>query len=345
MSAADPLVCLLTNPVSGAGRGRGASETARRELARLGVRVFDATGSSASRSLRRAHVAAEGADAVVVVGGDGMAHLGAEVAAAHDLPLGLVPAGTGDDVARGLGLAGRDPAQAVRRVVAALRAGRTRGVDVLAVAGGDGTGSPERNGSPRPPDGGDRERVVLGVVSAGFDALVNERANGWRWPRGRARYVLAVARELPVRPRTTYRLVVDGVPETRDALLVAMANTSSFGGGMRIAPDADAGDGHLDLVVVDPLPAWEIARVFPRVFSGTHVDHPAVSVRRARSVEVAVVEEDRGHEHRGDEHREDEHRRGEERSVTGLPVYGDGERLGTLPLAVRVRPRGLRVLA
>ncbi|NNH24718.1 hypothetical protein HLB09_16815, partial [Pseudokineococcus marinus] len=225
------------------------------------------------------------------------------------------------------------------------RAGRTRGVDVLAVAGGDGTGSPERNGSPRPPDGGDRERVVLGVVSAGFDALVNERANGWRWPRGRARYVLAVARELPVRPRTTYRLVVDGVPETRDALLVAMANTSSFGGGMRIAPDADAGDGHLDLVVVDPLPAWEIARVFPRVFSGTHVDHPAVSVRRARSVEVAVVEEDRGHEHRGDEHREDEHRRGEERSVTGLPVYGDGERLGTLPLAVRVRPRGLRVLA
>jgi len=318
----DPLICLLTNPVSGAGRGRGASVTARRELARLGVRVFDATGSSASRSLRRAHVAAEGADAVLVVGGDGMAHLGAEVAAAHDLPLGLVPAGTGDDVARGLGLDGRDPARAARRAVAALRAGRTRRVDVLAVEGGDAVGSPERSGSPRPEDGTARERIVLGVVSAGFDALVNERANSWRWPRGRARYVLAVARELPARRPLRYTLVVDGVPETREALLVALANTSSFGGGMRIAPDADAADGALELVVVDPLPGLEIAKVFPKVFAGTHVGHPAVSVRRARSVRLSA--EDDGRQ---------------------MPAYGDGERLGGLPLSVRVRPGGLRVLA
>ena len=318
----DPLVCLLTNPVSGAGRGHGASAAARRELDRLGVRVFDATGSSASRSLRRAHVAAEGADAVLVVGGDGMAHLGAEVAAAHDLPLGLVPAGTGDDVARGLGLDGRDPARATRRAVAALRAGRTRRVDVLAVGGGDAAGSPERSGSPAPADGAARERLVLGVVSAGFDAVVNERANGWRWPRGRARYVLAAARELPVRRPLRYTLVVDGVPETREALLVALANTSSFGGGMRIAPDADAGDGALDLVVVDPLPGWEVARVFPKVFAGTHVGHPAVSVRRARSVHLSAEAHGRD-----------------------APAYGDGERLGALPLSVGVRPGGLRVLA
>lgn len=318
----DPLVCLLTNPSSGAGRGRGASATARQELARLGVRVFDATGSSASRSLRRAHVAAEGADAVLVVGGDGMAHLGAEVAAAHGLPLGLVPAGTGDDVARGLGLDGRDPARAVRRAVAALREGRTRAVDVVAVEGGAADGSPGASGLSRERGGDQRERLVLGVVSAGFDAVVNERANGWAWPRGRARYVLAAARELPVRRSLRYDLVVDGVPERREALLVAVANTSSFGGGMRIAPGADAADGALDLVVVDPLPAWELARVFPRVFSGRHVDHPAVSIRRVRSVRLSADDDGRA-----------------------VPAYGDGERLGALPLAVGVRPGGLRVLA
>ncbi|MEJ5944985.1 diacylglycerol kinase family protein [Pseudokineococcus basanitobsidens] len=325
-----PLVCLLTNPVSGAGRGRGASLAAHRELGRLGVRVFDATGSSASRSLRRAHVAASGADAVLVVGGDGMAHLGAEVAAAHDLPLGVVPAGTGDDVARGLGLAGRDPATATRRAVAALQEGRSRAVDVLAVEGGDAVGSPEASGSP--PEAAPRERLVLGVVSAGFDAAVNERANGWSWPRGRARYVLAVARELPARRALRYRLVVDGVPEERDALLVALANTSSFGGGMRIAPDADAADGRLELVTVDPLPAHEVARVFPQVFSGRHVDHPAVTVRRARSVELAV-EPGGGR------------RRAGAAGPAPAPVYGDGERLGALPMTVRVRPGGLRVLA
>ena len=320
MSAGDPLVCLLTNPTSGAGRGHGAGQAVTAELHRLGVRFFDATGSSASGSLRRAHVAAAGADAVVVVGGDGMVHLAAEVAAAHDLPLGVVPAGTGDDVARGLGLAVRDPGDATRAVVAALRAGRTRPVDVLAVRGGDPAGSPEHRGSPRSAGSDRYERVVLGVVSAGFDALVNERANGWSWPRGRARYVMAVARELPGRRSLDYSLVVDGVPEHRQALLVAVANTPSFGGGMRIAPDADPGDGLLDLVVVAPLPAWELARVFPRVFTGTHVHHPAVEVRRVREVELAAGGDD-------------------------LPVYGDGERLGTLPLRVGVRPGGLRVLA
>ena len=131
---------------------------------------------------------------------------------------------------------------------------------------------------------------------------------------------MAVARELPGRRSLDYSLVVDGVPEHRQALLVAVANTASFGGGMRIAPDADPGDGVLDLVVVAPLPAWELARVFPRVFSGTHVDHPAVEVRRVREVELAAEGDD-------------------------LPVYGDGERLGTLPLRVGVRPGGLRVLA
>ncbi|MEJ5915637.1 diacylglycerol/lipid kinase family protein [Pseudokineococcus sp. 1T1Z-3] len=336
----DPaLVCLLTNPASGAGRGQGAADAARHVLKALGVRVFDATGSSASRSLRRAHVAAAGADAVVVVGGDGMAHLGAEVATAHDLPLGIVPAGTGDDVARGLGLPSGDPAASTRRVVAALREGRARSVDVLGVAGGDGAGAPEANGSPAD----DGERVVLGVVSAGFDAAVNARANSWRWPRGGSRYVLAAARELPAHRPLRYRLVVDGVVEEREAFLVAVANTSSIGGGMQIAPDADPGDGLVDLVTVDALPAREVARVFPRVFSGRHVEHPAVTVRRAREVELSV---EAGGGYGPDAPRRataGRDRRG--RPHGPAPAFGDGERLGDLPLRVQVRPGGLRVLS
>ena len=105
-------------------------------------------------------------------------------------------------------------------------------------------------------------RWWVGVLGAGFDARVNERANGWSWPTGRWRYVLAVARELPVFRPIPYVVEVDGQRRETGAMLVAVANGPSYGGGMRVCPDAVLDDGLLDvLVLLGDLDAGLPARV------------------------------------------------------------------------------------
>jgi diacylglycerol kinase (ATP) len=236
--------------------------------------------------------------ALVVVGGDGMVRAGVNLVAGGTVPLGIVPAGTGNDVARALGLPA-DPVAAARALAEAVLEGRTRAVDAACVCGPDG------------------DSWFAGVLGAGFDAVVNERANGWRWVRGRSRYTLAVARELPVfRPRD-YTLTLDGAPWRTRAMLVAVANGPSYGGGMRVAPAASMGDGLLDVLVVGPLSRREFVRVFPRVFRGTHVEHPAVTIRRAVRVDIAAE---------------------------GIVAYADGERVGRLPLRCEVVPGVLSLL-
>jgi diacylglycerol kinase (ATP) len=166
--------------------------------------------------------------------------------------------------------------------------------------------------------GGQVERWFAGVLGAGFDAIVNERAEGWRRPRGRARYLLAVARELPVfRPRD-YELDLDGKRWATRAMLVTVANAPSYGGGMRVCPDARMDDALLDVLVLEPISRAQFVRLFPRVYSGTHVRHPRVKLARARRVRVRA---------------------------DGVVGYADGERFGPLPLDCEVVPGALRVLA
>jgi diacylglycerol kinase (ATP) len=243
---------------------------------------------------------ASGPDALVVVGGDGMVHLGANLLTRSGIPLGIVPSGTGNDVARGLGIPVGDDAAAIASLLDALH---------------------------RPPRVIDAGRVLntsgdvtwfAGVLSAGFDAVVNERANRMRWPRGRSRYNHALLRELAVLKPIRYRLVLDGEETVTDALLVAVANNRSFGGGMLITPDAKLDDGLLDVFVVKPMSRLAFLRIFPRVFAGTHVSDPRVSIRR---VTTARIEAD------------------------GVIAYADGERVSSLPLEAEVIPGALRVLA
>ncbi|MGL5909534.1 MAG: sphingosine kinase, partial [Phycicoccus sp.] len=158
----------------------------------------------------------------------------------------------------------------------------------------------------------------VGVLAAGFDAVVNERANRWRRPRGPLRYHLATVRELPVFRPIPYVLVLDGRRFETEAMLVAVGNGPSYGGGMRVTPDASFDDGLLDVLVAHRISAFELLRVFPRVFRGSHVTHPAVEIVRARSVQLQAV---------------------------GIVAYADGERLGPLPLTVEVVPDALGVLA
>lgn len=240
-----------------------------------------------------------GLDALVVVGGDGMVSLAVEAVRDSGLPFGVVPSGTGNDIARGLGIPLGDPAAAIASLLRALE-GEPRVIDAGTVTDGE------------------RTTWFVGAVSAGFDALVNERANRMRRPRGRSRYTIAILRELlALRPRR-YELTVDGAPETVDAVLLAVANNTSIGGGMLIAPQADLADGRFDLFIVAPVSRFRFLRLFPKVFSGAHTDLDIVRLSRVRSVSIAA---------------------------DGVTAYADGERIGPPPVTIDVVPGALRVLA
>ena len=293
-------VGLAVNPTSGQGRGAQAGDQAARHLLAAGIEVTVLTGVDAGDLSRRIAAALGRIDALVVVGGDGMVNLGVNATAGTGTPLGIVPAGTGNDIGRALGLPVADWSGAADLVRRALATGATRRVDAARCTGA-GT-----------------DRWFAGVLGAGFDALVNERANGWRWPRGRMRYNLAIARELPTfRPRE-YLIDLDGERHSSRAMLVAIGNGPSYGGGMRVLPDARMDDGLLDVMVLEPVSRLEFLRIFPRVYSGTHVSHPRVRLHRAREVCVQAA---------------------------GIVGYADGERFGPLPLTSRVVPGALSLLA
>jgi diacylglycerol kinase (ATP) len=300
-------IALAVNPTAGRGRGARAGELAVRSLAAAGVDVDLLRGDDAADLARRiADGLDRGSQALVVVGGDGIVNLGVNAVAGTTVPLGIVPAGTGNDLALGLGIPVGDPFRAVEQLRARLADGAD-GADDVSWRAVDAVRC----------TGGSVERWFAGVLGAGFDAIVNERAEGWRRPRGRSRYVLALARELPVfRPRE-YQLELDGERWATRAMLVAVANAPSYGGGMRVCPDARMDDGLLDVLVLEPISRAQFVRIFPRVYSGAHVGHPRVTIVRAGRVRVAAD------------------------SVVG---YADGERFGPLPLECVVVPGALRVL-
>jgi len=298
-------VGLLVNPTAGRGEGRVAGRRAFAALRRLGHAVVDLTGADLAEAGARLAAEVAGLEAVVVVGGDGLVHAAVAAVAGTGTALGIVPAGTGNDIARGLDLPRGDPALAVQRVSASLRAGRVRSVDAVRVRTDDGDG------------------WFVSILASGVDALINERANAWRWPSGPSRYTLAAITELARVRSIALRVVLDGERVLDvDALLVAVANTRSYGGGLQMAPDADPADGLLDVVVVDRLPALRALAVFPRVRAGGHLSHPAVHVHRTRTVRLEL----------------------REGSASPRP-HADGEPTGRLPVTCEVVPGALRVLA
>jgi diacylglycerol kinase (ATP) len=290
---------LIVNPTSGKNTGARVGTDALTLLRAGGVDIVDLSAADALGAAAKGRRAVEeaGLDALVVAGGDGMVHLGTNLCAGTGVPLGVIAAGTGNDIARELGLPVRDAAKSVERILA----GHTRTVDAARYVAPTG-----------------EVKWFVGVLAGGFDAVVNERANRWRWPRGPMRYNLAVARELPVFRPIPYVLELDGDRRETEAMLVAVGNGPAYGGGMRVTPDAQFDDGLLDVLLLHRLPMHEFLRVFPRVFSGTHVSHPAVEVVRARTVGL---------------------------EATGIVSYADGERFAPLPITLEAVPGALTVLA
>jgi diacylglycerol kinase (ATP) len=288
-------VAVLISPAAGRGRAHALSGAVLETLRAGGLepQVLPATtGAEAERQAAEAVTAGTGA--VVAVGGDGAAHAALQAVAGTTTPLAVVPAGTGNDLALALGIP-QGAVAAARAVAEDLVAGDVRAVDAGRTGG----------------------RWWATVLCCGFDSAVTDRANRLRWPRGRRRYDVAILAELAaLRPRRL-TLVLDGETSTVPVTLVAVGNTSGYGGGMKVCPGADPADGLFDVTVVGPLSRLELVRQRPRLTAGTHVENAAVTVHRAARVEL---------------------------SAPGVTTYADGEPVAPLPAVAECVPGALRIV-
>lgn len=285
-------IALLTNPTSGKGQGMRTAAIALPRLKEAGFRVRTLVGRDAAEALEMARrCVAEGTDSLVVVGGDGLVHLAVQALAGSETSLGIIPAGAGNDAARYLDIPRSDPQAAADVVVGS----RTRRIDLARVGAVH----------------------LVTVLVAGFASRVNERANAVSWPRGLMRYHVATLAELRALEPVRYTLELDGEVRQVEAMLVAVSNGPSFGGGLRIAHGDSIDDGWLDVVVVKTMSRLDLVRTYPRLHAGGHTRHPQYEHHRVRSVNVAAP---------------------------GIVAYADGERVGALPLTVDVAPLALKVL-
>ena len=298
---------VVVNPAAGSGTAVPVGRRVHQLLTAAGHTIHDFSASTLAQATDRARAAATaGLAGLVIVGGDGAVHLGVNVVAGTSLPLGIVPAGTGNDIALALRVP-KDVDRAVADILAALVT-RPRAIDAVRVGR---------------PDAAAYEWYV-GVLSCGFDAAVNATANSYRFPPGHAKYLRAVAAELPRFRPFGYRVQLEGGQVwTSAGTVVAVANIAWFGGGLKVAPDADPDDGLLDVVVAGPFSRSGVVGIFPKLYGGTHIGDPRVQVFRSRTVTIEHAPDLGPHPPVG---------------------YADGERIGPLPLRCEVVPGALHVL-
>jgi diacylglycerol kinase (ATP) len=288
---------MVVHPASGLGRaGRIADTVAERLRGAVDdlVTVAASTVEESRRLMDRAHDVS--LDLLVVVGGDGSAHQGVQFCADSGVALAVIPAGTGNDLARTLG-APKDPLAATDALVAAIKAGERTKIDLGRVAGGP---------------------WFAGVLCAGFDSAVNERANRMRWPAGPRRYDLAILAELAKLRPGRLCLVEDGARTEVDATQIAVGNIPHYGGGIPICPAADPTDGVFDVTLVGRASRFDLIKMLPGLRTGNHVHHPIVTTSRAREVRLG--------------------------EANGWVAYADGERIGPLPVEVSCVPEALTVV-
>lgn len=258
---------VLVNPYAGGGRAGALWQRWRREARRLGSFAEHVAEGRAGTLEAVRRLVEQGCERCVVWGGDGTVHLVAgallEVGAGAAVTLGLLPAGTGCDLARAFGVP--------RRIDPALRRALW--------------------GPPLPCDAGrcDGRRAsffFVNIASAGISGLVDEQVNS-QPHRGATAFVRATLRALRAYRPTPVRVEVDGVPWYDDLLLLlAVANGTSFGKGMRVAPRADPGDGLFEVVAVDAVRGLRLVRELPRLYLGWHLRAAPVHYTQGRQVRL-----------------------------------------------------------
>jgi YegS/Rv2252/BmrU family lipid kinase len=283
---------LLVNPASAHGRTLKLLPTIEQELdeRRIPFRVERTRelGDGVERALR----AIEANEVPVVISGDGLVGAVGGAMAGSETPLGIIPGGRGNDLARVLGIPD-DPVAAV----AVLAAGKSRRIDVG-----------EANG-----------KRFLGIVSVGFDSECNRLANEVTIIRSNLVYVYSLFRTLLAWKPARFTIRSESERIRTSGYSISVANNSTFGGGMRIAPEAELDDGLLDVITVGDVGKLRFVANLRKVFNGTHIDDEQVRMFRASRVEITASRP--------------------------FPVYADGEHLTELPVSVRILPRALSVLA
>jgi len=272
---------LVINPVAGQGKGTTVGTYVAGWLSQRKIPYTIVTGNS-SIALGD-HLAAfiekyPDTPGVIAVGGDGLFHNILQRLVPAQIPVAVIPAGTGNDFVRTLGW-DLDSYDAQLQAVTSLQ---PTAIDLGLVDG----------------------EWFAAILSTGFDSIVNEKANTMSWPKGPMKYNAAIAIELPrFKPRHYEITLVDRTIST-EAMLIAVSNGRSYGGGMLVCPAANITDGLFDVMVLHPVSTIEFIKVFPRVFAGTHTSHPAVEIVRSRTVKI------------------------EAKAI----AYADGERIGQLPI-------------
>ncbi len=308
-------VALLTNPAAGKGRATDIADAARQRFNQLGVDVVGIQGHDAatSRSLAEAVIADDRIDALVVAGGDGLIALALQAQAGSGKPLGIVPAGTGNDHAREYSIP-TDPVRAAEVVAAGHWAETDLGRVRTYAPGSDITGA-EITG----PDGVVQpvaEQWFGTIACAGFDSLVSDRTNRMRWPTGKARYNLAILAEVINFNALDTTLVLDaGSPSQRclerPTMLCAVGNTRTYGGGMAICPHADPRDGILDITVMGDIGRLRAAGKFRHIMAGTLEADDAIAMYRSPRIRIGMP---------------------------GINAYADGDPIAPLPAEIEAVP-------
>ena len=259
---------VLVNPAANRGRGQQVGDQVFQLLKAAGIQTVDLSAESAlsakGKSLQA--ISNQEISGVIAIGGDGTAQLGVNICVPNQIPLGIVPAGSGNDQARELNIPLGDPVAAVSNIVSSLTSPRR--VDVMRI------------------NTSGKEFWSLGSISAGFDAICAKRANGLKWPKGPNSYVAAMLLELPSFRPIDYELEVDGEKRHISAMLCGVANVKNFGGGMRISPQSEITDGELEVFILHKVSRPKLLQIFPKVYAGEHIQHQEVEIFKAKSVKV-----------------------------------------------------------
>jgi diacylglycerol kinase (ATP) len=281
---------LVINPVAGQGKGASVGTHVAGYLNSRGIKyeiIIGRNGIDQADSLQRFLDRNPDCSGVIAVGGDGLLHLVLQKVTPAQVPLAMIPAGTGNDFVRTLGWSIDD----VDAILQAVLSTKPSSVDLGLVDG----------------------EWFAAILSTGFDSIVNEKANAMSWPKGPMKYNAAIAIELPRFKPHHYEIVLDDRTISTQAMLIAVSNGRSYGGGMLVCPQADVSDGYFDVMVLHPVSKLEFIKVFPRVFKGTHITHPAVEIVRSKSVKITA----------------------------DAVAYADGERIGQLPVSAQCIPGAL----
>ena len=273
---------LVINPVSGQGRGTTVGTYVAGYLNQRTIDFTIVTGNSSialSDHLRTFINKNPDCEGVIAVGGDGLMHIALQLVVPSQIPFTIIPAGTGNDFVRTLGW----DLEAIDKQLNQVITSAPSAID-LGLVDGEWFGA---------------------ILSTGFDSVVNEKANTMSWPKGPMKYNAAIAIELPRFKPRHYEITLDDRTISTEAMLIAVANGRSYGAGMLVCPNANISDGLFDVMVLHPISKFEFMKVFPQVFAGTHISHPAVEIVRSKNVRI------------------------ESKAV----AYSDGERIGQLPIA------------